>query len=231
MTTLLASPPSSHSGPTSSSSTLWCPSLSMLGKNGRQMVIRLIGNKMRAVYELISASCQFLCLHLSAVWRSSGWGTASTSNGTGRCTTHGKTPLLRRAPPHWTRSWAKSSTSSATKQERSHRTSWSSTSAPSTANLTVRLKMLTRTSEAGSRDLGVSEYRQRLAVRESYPYDHEHSGLMSSLWGVPPGIFSNPNVKYGSQTPYKRQEKRTHCSNFTDLICFIFIVFNFYFLL
>lgn len=221
MTTLLASPPSSHSGPTSSSSTLWCPSLSMLGKNGRRMAIRLTGNKRRAVYELISTSCQFLYLHLSAVWRSSGWGTASTLNGTGRCTTHGKTPRPRRAPPHWTRSWAKSSTSSATKQERSHRTSWSSTSAPSTANLTVRLKTLTRSSEAGSKDLG--EYRQRLGVREGYPYDRELSGLMSSLWEAPPGIFSNPNVKYGSQTPYKRQEKRTDYSNFTDLICFNFI--------
>lgn len=33
MATMLPSLPSSHSGPTSSSSTLWCPSLSMLGNN------------------------------------------------------------------------------------------------------------------------------------------------------------------------------------------------------
>ena len=222
MTTLPASPPSSHSGPTSSSSTLWCPSLSMLGKNGRWRAISLNGNKMRAVYELISASCQLLYLHLSAVWRSSGWGTASTSNGTGRCTTHGKTPPPRRVPPHWTRSWAKSSTSSATKQGRSPRTSWSSTSAPSTANLTVRLKTLTRSSEAGSKDLWVSEYRQRRGVRGSYPYEREHSGLMSSLMRSSSGNILKYKFKIWQPDSLQKNRERVHI---TQILMTWFLLF------
>lgn len=74
---------------------------------------------------------------LPAAWRSSGWGTASTSTGTRICTTCPTTRPPRLEPPRWTRSSARSSTSSATKRAHSLRTSWPSTSAPSTANHTV----------------------------------------------------------------------------------------------
>lgn len=79
-------------------------------------------------------------LHPPAVWRSSGWETASTSTGTVTCTTRRGTRPPRLTPPRWTRSWARSSTSSVTKQGRSPRTLWPSTSVPSTVDRTVRFR-------------------------------------------------------------------------------------------
>lgn len=53
---------------------------------------------------------------LMSVWRSSDWGTASSSTGTGRCITRRTTLPPRRGPPRSMRSWARSSTSSVTRQ-------------------------------------------------------------------------------------------------------------------
>ena len=65
-----------------------------------------------------------LCL---AVWRWSGLVTVGGSTGMRRCTMRSQTPPQSRAPQHSTRSWDRSSTSSQTRPELSHRslsTSW-----------------------------------------------------------------------------------------------------------
>lgn len=80
--------------------------------------------------------------YLLEVWRSFVWGTASTSTGTGKCTMPAMTPLLRLVPPLWTKSSAKSNTSSVTKLEHSPRISWSSTSALLMANAMVRVLVI-----------------------------------------------------------------------------------------
>lgn len=115
----------------------------------RQVTFNVRGNcKVKRLTRCANSTTYWKKKSLSAAWRSSGWGTASTSTGTRRCTTRPTTRPPRLEPPRWTRSSARSSTSSVTKPARSPRTSWPSTSAPSTANHTVGFQIQTCRSAA-----------------------------------------------------------------------------------
>lgn len=74
----------------------------------------------------------------AAVWKWSVWSTVILSTGTGRCITPGRRHLLKPARPRSTKSWARLSTFSLTKQAPSLRTSWLSKSAPSMGRYMVR---------------------------------------------------------------------------------------------
>lgn len=77
------------------------------------------------------------CEPFPSVWRFCGSDTVTSLTGTVRCTTDRQTLQLKLAPPPWMRSWARWSSSSLTRQEPLHRTSWCSASAPSTDGRTV----------------------------------------------------------------------------------------------
>lgn len=105
---------SSTSGGTSLSSTPWCPSPSMSG--------RVLPHLRTCHCEQQLALRTPLLFHLA--WKWFALAKAISSTGTCRCTTPRRTQLPRPGPPHWTSSWGKSSTSSLTRLEPSHRTSW-----------------------------------------------------------------------------------------------------------
>ena len=70
------------------------------------------------------------CMTFPSVWRFCGSVTVTSSTGTRECTTVRRTRQLWLAPPAWTRSWARCSSSSPTRPAPSPKTSWCSASAP-----------------------------------------------------------------------------------------------------